>query len=166
MIKIKMSAIHSIKSTYCRSQSVFKIFQRIKMSFFLENGAKYRKKKLWHPNNFLFSCLLFLFQQHILFHDSSTPKKSGCVLHNYVYIEKKKKNFVSLKHLIQRKKKVPLCWTDCRCYNDKPIVEITMIEIYQLTNKGSILTLFLFLHLNFKMNTYREKDTYVIQKRI
>ena len=99
MIKIKMSAIHSIKSTYCRSQSVFKIFQRIKMSFFWKMVPNI-EKKLWHPNNFLFSCLLFLFQQHILFHDSSLPKKK---ILGAFYI-KKMKNFVSLRHLIQRKK--------------------------------------------------------------
>ena len=86
-----MSAIHSIKSTYCRSQSVFKIFQRIKMSFFFWKMVPNIEKKTMTPQQFLFSCLLFLFQQHILFHDSSTPKKSGCVLHNYVYIEKKEK---------------------------------------------------------------------------
>ena len=108
MIKIKMSAIHSIKSTYCRSQSVFKIFQRIKMSFFLENGAKY--KKLWHPNIFFVFLPFFCFSSISYFMIVPSHKKilGAFNKHKYVYI-KKNESFVSLRHLIQRKKKKSPC---------------------------------------------------------
>ena len=61
-----MSAIHSIKSTYCRSQSVFKIFQRIKMSFFLENGAKYRKKTMTPQQFFVFLPSFFVSAAYLI----------------------------------------------------------------------------------------------------